>query len=88
MRFLVDENLCDRRLVSRLRAEGHDPVLAGDAGLLSRPDPRVLIWAIGRGVPVLTADYDDFQDLHDLIMTSGGHHPGVLILRHATLGRA
>jgi predicted nuclease of predicted toxin-antitoxin system len=81
MRFLIDENLCDRSLESRLRAQGHDPVLALDVGLLSVVDPRVLIWAIGQGVPVLTRDYEDFEDLHDLIMVAGGHHPGVLAVR-------
>ena len=31
------------RLASRLRAQGHDPILAPDVGLLSVSDPRVLI---------------------------------------------
>jgi predicted nuclease of predicted toxin-antitoxin system len=80
MRFLIDENLGSPRLASRLRAQGHDPILAGDAGLLSLADPRVLIWAIGQGLPVSTRDADDFQDRHDLIMAAGGHHPGMLIV--------
>jgi predicted nuclease of predicted toxin-antitoxin system len=81
MRFLIDENLCDRPLESRLRAQGHDPVLAIDVGLLSVADPRVLIWAIGQGLPILTRDSKDFEDLHDLIVVAGGHHPGMLIVR-------
>lgn len=81
MRFLIDENASSAQLATRLRAEGHDPILAGDAGLLSVADPRVLTWAIGQGLPVLTRDVDDFQDLHDLIMAAGGHHPGMLIIR-------
>jgi len=80
MRFLIDENLSSPRLASRLRAQGHDPILAADAGLLSLADPRVLIWAIGQGLPVLTRDADDFLDLHDLIMAAAGHHPGMLIV--------
>ena len=81
MRFLIDENLSNPRLAARLRAQGHDPVLTGDAGLLSVADPRVLIWAIGQGLPAATQDSEDFEDLHDLIMAAGGHHPGVLIVR-------
>ena len=81
MRFLVDENMSYPRLASRLRAQGHDPVLAGDLGLLSASDPRVLIWAIAQAVPVLTRDHDDFEDLHDLVMTAAGHHAGILIVR-------
>jgi hypothetical protein len=38
MRFLIDENLSGPRLASRLRAQGHDPVLAGNVGLLSVTD--------------------------------------------------
>ena len=81
MRLLIDENMSDPRLASRLRAQGHDPILAGDVGLLSTADPRVLIWAIAQAVPVLTRDVEDFTDLHDLIMAAGGHHSGVLVVR-------
>ena len=81
MRFLIDENMSDRLLASRLKAQGHDPVLAIDVGLLSVSDPRVLIWAIAQSVPVLTRDSEDFTDLHDLLMAAGGHHPGILLVR-------
>jgi predicted nuclease of predicted toxin-antitoxin system len=81
MRFLLDENMSDRRLASRLRKEGHDPILATDVGLMSATDPRVLIWAIVQAIPVLTRDSEDFEDLHDLLMAAGGHHPGILIIR-------
>src|SRR4051812_3691393 len=81
MRFLIDEKLSSAQLASRLRAQGHDPILAGDAGLLSVADPRVLIWTIHQGLPVLTRDSEDFEDLHDLVMAAGGHHPGMLIVR-------
>jgi len=43
MKFLIDENLSSPRLASRLGAQGHDPVLAQDVGLLSVTDARVLI---------------------------------------------
>jgi predicted nuclease of predicted toxin-antitoxin system len=76
MRFLIDENLSRPQFAARLRAQGHDPILADDAGLRAAADPRVLIWAIGQGVPVLTCDAEDFEDLHELIMAAGGHHPG------------
>jgi predicted nuclease of predicted toxin-antitoxin system len=80
MRFLVDENMNSPQIASRLRAQGHDPVLAGDVGLLSVSDPRVLIWAIAQAVPVLTRDSEDFRDLHDLLMAGGGHHLGILLV--------
>jgi predicted nuclease of predicted toxin-antitoxin system len=81
MRFLIDENMSDPLLAARLRAQGHGPVLAGDFGLLSASDARVLIWAITHALPVLTSDSEDFEDLHDLVMAAGGHHPGMLVVR-------
>jgi predicted nuclease of predicted toxin-antitoxin system len=80
MKILIDENLSNRRLAGRLHAAGHDVELAGDAGLLSASDPRALIWAVGEDRCVLTQDYEDFTDLHDLIMACGGRHPGLLII--------
>jgi predicted nuclease of predicted toxin-antitoxin system len=81
MRILIDENLSHPRFASRLRSQGHDPILVDDAGLRSSADPRILIWAIGQSLPVVTRDYKDFEDLHDLIMAAGGHHSGILIVR-------
>ena len=81
MRLLIDENISYPRLASRLQAQGHGPVLAGDVGLLSASDARVLIWAIAHALPVLTRDSEDFEDLHELIMAAGGHHPGMLVIR-------
>jgi predicted nuclease of predicted toxin-antitoxin system len=81
MRFLIDENMSSSRLASRLRGQGHDPVLAGDVGLLSMTDPRVLIYSIAQDLPVLTRDAEDFEDLHDLVVAASGHHVGILIVR-------
>jgi predicted nuclease of predicted toxin-antitoxin system len=81
MRLLLDENMSDRRLAARLRAQGHDPVLATDVGLLSATDARVFIWAIVQILPVLTRDSEDFTDLHDLVMAAAGHHAGIVIVR-------
>lgn len=61
--------MSDPRLAARLRDRGHDPILAREVGLLSLSDPRVLIFSIAGGLPVLTQDSEDFEDLHDLIMT-------------------
>jgi hypothetical protein len=43
MRFLIDETMSSPVLASRLRAQGHDPVLGRDVRLPSVADPRVLI---------------------------------------------
>ena len=81
MRFLIDENMSSTVLASRLRAQGHHPVMAGDVGLLSMTDPRVFIYSIVQDLPVLTRDAEDFEDLHALVIASAGHHAGILIVR-------
>jgi predicted nuclease of predicted toxin-antitoxin system len=81
MRILIDENLSSQRLASRLRAQGHDPGLAGAVGLLSVTDARVLIYSVNQALPVLTQDSEDFEDLHDLVMAASGRHVGILIVR-------
>jgi predicted nuclease of predicted toxin-antitoxin system len=81
MRFLIDENMSSPVLASRLRAQGHDPVLARDVGLLSVADARVLIYSIVQDLPVLTRDAEDFEDLRDLVIAAAGHHSGILIVR-------
>jgi predicted nuclease of predicted toxin-antitoxin system len=60
MRFLIDENMSSPVLASRLRVQGHDPVLGRDVGLLSVADARVLIYSIVEDLSVLTQDAEDF----------------------------
>jgi Domain of unknown function (DUF5615) len=52
MRLLLDENMSDRRLAARLKAQGHDPVFAIDIGLLSVSDARVPMALSGPGPTV------------------------------------
>jgi predicted nuclease of predicted toxin-antitoxin system len=81
MRFLIDENMSSPVVASRLRAQGHDPLLARDVGLMSVADARVLIYSIVQSLPVFTRDSEDFEDLHDLVIAAAGHHAGILIVR-------
>jgi predicted nuclease of predicted toxin-antitoxin system len=81
MRLLIDENMSDPHLAARLRKAGHDIALAGDAGLRGQSDPRVMIEAIGGARAVPTRDFEDLEDLHLLVLASGGHHPGILAVR-------
>jgi predicted nuclease of predicted toxin-antitoxin system len=57
VRFLVDENMSSRRLEGRLRAAGHDVLLATDIGLGSVDDARVLAWAVAEARAVLSRDH-------------------------------
>ena len=52
-----------------------------DVQLSGATDARHFEHAIRNGLIVLTADRRDFWDLHDVVQTSGGHHPGIFVVR-------
>jgi predicted nuclease of predicted toxin-antitoxin system len=82
MNLYLDENINDHTLAALLRAAGHTVVQPGDVGLTHTSDPRHLNHAIAHGLVLLTADCDDFEDLHQLILTAGGKHLGILLVRY------
>jgi predicted nuclease of predicted toxin-antitoxin system len=76
MKLYLDDNAADRRLVALLRKEGHTVTIPGDVGQAGATDPRHILQAVRTGCLILTNDYADFTDLHDLVIGSGGGHPG------------
>ena len=81
MRLYLDDDSADPLLVRLLKQAGHDVLLPADIGLKGAEDPVHLTRAIRELQVLLTGNYDDFEDLHDLLMQGRGHHPGVLIVR-------
>jgi len=45
-------------------------------------DARHLEYAIRQGLTGLTSDLRDFRELHQLVLTAGGSHPGILVVRY------
>ena len=45
-------------------------------------DPVQLTYAIRENRVVLTANYDDYDELDSLVAESGGSHPGILVVRN------
>src|SRR5262245_47646049 len=82
MNIYLDDNLSDRTLASLLVRAGHVVVRPADVGLTGAKDPRHLNHAVRAGLVFLTADDEDFHDLHDLIVGAGGSHPGILLVRY------
>jgi predicted nuclease of predicted toxin-antitoxin system len=80
MRLYLDDNAADRRLVALLRKEGHSVTIPGDIGQMGTTDPRHLLYAIRTTRLILTNDYADYTELHDLVVGSGGGHPGILLV--------
>ena len=80
MRLYLDDNLTDRRVVAALRRVGHTVVLPSEVGRAGAPDARHFAEAIHHAAVLLTRNYQDFIDLHDLIVAAGGSHPGLLLV--------
>jgi len=77
----LDENL-SRHLKARLAELGYDVVTVGDEGLLSRPDHEVGEAARTEGRMLFTLDLD----FANLVKFPPGTHPGIVLIRPATLG--
>lgn len=69
MRLYLDDDSVSGLLIRLLNNVGHDVAIPADAGLSE--EGRVL----------LSGNHDDFRKLHNLIVRTGGVHPGILIVR-------
>ena len=81
MNFYLDDDAADRRLVALLSNAGHVVVVPADAGLSGAPDAQHFIHAIRQSLVLVTRNHDDFLDLHEVVQTAHGTHPGILIVR-------
>jgi predicted nuclease of predicted toxin-antitoxin system len=81
MRIYLDDNTTDPLLISELRKRGHGVVLPSDAALSGASDARHFVHAIREELVVVTRDYGDFTDLHDVVIAAGGEHPGIFLSR-------
>ena len=81
MRLYLDENASDRLLAALLRRAGHDVLLSPDVPMTGASDPVQFAFAIRDDRAILTYDYEDFHDLHELILAAGGEHKGVIVIR-------
>ncbi len=80
MNLYVDDNLTKGVLVALLRRANQHGVLPADVGSAGASDPRHLIAAVQQDRALLTKDYDDFLDLHDLVLATSGNHAGILVI--------
>lgn len=83
MRLYIDDDSVDAALLRLLRRDGHDVQIPADVGLTGSRDQAHLAHAIRELRAMLTRNYRDFEDLHDLVTSAAmGHHIGILVVRY------
>lgn len=87
MRLLLDEHLSPT-IAQQLRSRGHDVLAVAEIGLRQQLDIEVMAWAVGERRAVVTANYQDFRRIHDVYLSRGDRHLGlVLVPRRFSLSR-
>jgi hypothetical protein len=81
MNLYLDDDSASRLLARLLSQAGHAVQLPADVNMSGASDPSHLTHTIRESHVLLTANYDDFEELHDRVMQATGHHPGILIIR-------
>jgi hypothetical protein len=81
MRLYLDDDSVEALLVTLLRRAGHDVQVPADVGRAGDDDPVHLTHAVREDRALLSHNYRDFQNLHNLLLTAQGHHPGILVVR-------
>jgi hypothetical protein len=81
MRFYVDEDMAAGVLIRLLENAGHDVKAPAGAGLLGRSDAVQFTFAIHERRIRLTANYDDYEELHLLVREARGDHAGIFVVR-------
>ncbi len=82
MRIYIDEDMAAGVLVRLLRVAGHDVEAPTGTGLLGRSDAVQLTYGIHENRVCLTANYDDYEELHLLVREAQGCHEGIMVVRH------
>ena len=80
MRIYFDDNSASPLLATLLGNAVHDVQLPRHSGLIGKDDAEHFRFAIIEDRVCITQDHDDFKNLHKLVIDSGGHHPGVLVV--------
>ena len=87
VRLLLDEHLSPA-IAEQLRSREHDVVAAAEVGLRQQLDTEIMAWAVAEQRAVATANYQDFRPIHEVYLSRGDRHFGlVLIPRRFSLAR-
>ena len=81
MNVYLDDDSAKAHLVALLRQAGHRVQTPAEAEMAGSSDARHFEHAALHEFVLLTRNYDDFLELHDVVQATGGHHPGILVVR-------
>jgi uncharacterized protein DUF5615 len=81
MRLYLDDDSARSLLVKLLIRAGHDVQTPADATLDGASDPKHFRHTILNDRVLLSGNHGDFLELHSLVLSANGHHPGILIVR-------
>jgi hypothetical protein len=81
MRVYLDDDSTSALLVRLLLKAGHDVRIPVEIGISGEGDAVHLMHAVLDDRVCLSHNYDDFEDLHNLVLAVRGHHPGILTVR-------
>src|SRR4051812_30856339 len=81
MNLYIDEDSSQTLLIKFLRRAGHDLIVPTEGRITGESDAVHLTRAIKQNRVLMTANHDDFRDLHELIQAAGGRHPGLFVIR-------
>jgi predicted nuclease of predicted toxin-antitoxin system len=80
MRIYLDDDLDSNRLIDLLRLAGHEVISPRAVGTRGVADQEHLQYAFSHGLVLLTANAEDFIDLHEKWMAQQKDHAGILIV--------
>jgi hypothetical protein len=81
MRIYLDEDMAGGLLIRLLEQVGHDVSAPAAVNMLGCSDAAQLTHAIHENRVCLTANYEDYQELHELVQEAHGTHAGILVVR-------
>ena len=81
MNLYLDDDSAKAHLVALLRQAGHRVRIPAEAGLAGASDARHFEYATQNRLVLLTRNYDDFLELHDVVQATRGQHQGILVIR-------
>jgi predicted nuclease of predicted toxin-antitoxin system len=81
MNLYLDDDSAKTKLVAILRRAGHRVWTPAECGMVGVSDARHFEYATRNRFVLLTRNYEDFAELHDIVLAAEGTHYGIFVIR-------